>query len=82
MSRKRVREVIIETREIVLPLVPERAPCPVCAGLLLAPAEAAALLGVSQRRLFRWLEQGRVHFHETAAGQLYFCAASLRQPHA
>lgn len=80
MTRKLMREVVIETREIWFPLSLEHAArpvCPVCAGVLLAPAEAAALLVISQRQLFRWLEQGQVHFCEMAAGELFFCAASL-----
>lgn len=87
MTRKVLREVVIETQEIWLLHLPReraneqvaeaRPACPVCAAAMLAPAEAAALHGVSQRVLFHWLEQGLVHFCEPAEGQLYFCAASL-----
>lgn len=80
MSGKLTRELIIETREIWLPLVPVSAPrpaCPECGGALQAPAEAAALHCVSRRQLFRGLEQGLMHFCETAAGEMFFRAAAL-----
>lgn len=85
MTRKLVREVIFETRQVEFHLAPHAArpaACPVCQAPLLTPAEAAGLHGVSQRTLFQRLEQGLLHFCETGDGQLYFCAASLPPPSA
>jgi hypothetical protein len=39
--------------------------------------EAAAVAGVSQRRLFNLAEGQEIHFMETADGQVLFCANSL-----
>jgi len=39
--------------------------------------EAAAVAGVSQRRLFNLAERREIHFMETADGQALFCANSL-----
>ena len=35
--------------------------------------EAAALRGVSTRVIYRCLEEGAIHFIETAEGQLFIC---------
>jgi hypothetical protein len=40
-------------------------------------AEAARVSRVSERTIHRWVEDARVHFTETPAGQLLVCARSL-----
>ena len=39
--------------------------------------EAAALQGVSTRVIYRWLEDGAIHFIETAKGELFICLKTL-----
>jgi len=39
--------------------------------------EAAAIAGLSQRKLFRLAEAGEIHFMETLQGQALFCLNSL-----
>ena len=43
---------------------------------MVSPNEAAALLNVSSRSIYRWIEIGRVHFSEEPDG-LLVCADSL-----
>jgi excisionase family DNA binding protein len=44
---------------------------------MLAPQEAARRAGVSQRTVYRWVEDGRIHFAETTDGGLFVCLAPL-----
>ena len=44
---------------------------------MISPDEAAALMNVSSRSIYQWLEAGRIHFHEDQSG-LLVCADSLR----
>jgi hypothetical protein len=44
---------------------------------MIEPAEAAMLGGVSLRTIFRWMEEGRVHFTEATDGELFLCLNSL-----
>ena len=84
---KKRTETVTETREV---WVVRRArattaggrppvPCPVCGGRakMLAPEEAAAAAGLSQRELFRRVEAGRAHYSETSEGKPLVCLASL-----
>jgi len=43
-----------------------RAPCPVCRRevLMVSPDHAARIAGVSTRAIYRWVEEGAVHFTE------------------
>ena len=72
-------EVTIETREVWVihqPCPPAtnhpsaRAHCQLCAAWVewLTPDEAVTVTGLSQRQLFRLIENAQVHFRETAAG--------------
>lgn len=45
--------------------------------LMLTPEEAARLMKVTARTIYRWVETGRVHFQEMDAGSLLICLASL-----
>jgi hypothetical protein len=45
---------------------------------MLSSDEAARLLGVSERAIFRRVEARQVHFVETDDGRLYVCGSSLR----
>jgi excisionase family DNA binding protein len=43
---------------------------------MLMPHEAAINAGVSQRTIYRWIEDGRIHFVETTDGSLFVCLTS------
>ena len=83
MSGRRRTVTTIETREVlfVRRLVPETPalPCAECADAagMLTPQEAARRAGVTQRTIYRWVEDGLVHFAETADGRLFVCLAPL-----
>ena len=47
------------------------------AALMLVPAQAAAICGASERRIFRLVERGELHFIETSQGTLFVCGNSL-----
>jgi len=44
---------------------------------MISSEEAAAIAGVSSRTIYRWVEAGRIHFIETAAGGLRICSNSI-----
>jgi len=44
---------------------------------MLAPHDAARLTGISQRTIYRWIEDGRIHFVESPDGGLFVCLAPL-----
>jgi len=50
--------------------------CTESSGMITAD-EAAALQGVSTRVIYRWLEDGAIHFIETAKGELFICLKTL-----
>ena len=52
--------------------------CPIChaSGLMVSPATAAAASTQSIRTIYRWVEAGKLHYTEEAAG-LLICLASL-----
>lgn len=83
-SQRRTRTVTtIETHEVwVLRRPTPETPdilCAACVGetRMLAPQEAARRAGVSQRTVYRWVEDGRIHFAETTDGGLFVCLAPL-----
>jgi hypothetical protein len=41
--------------------------------------EAAALAGMTQRKIFHLAEGGQIHLRETTSGRALFCATSLTQ---
>lgn len=86
-------EIIIELHEVTIfrrgqnqalletcPETPQRAWCSFCereAAMLTAEA-AARVAGVSRREIYRRIEKGTLHFHETAEGLVQVCLLSLR----
>jgi len=52
--------------------------CEACPGKLgmLTPQQAAQQEGVCERTVFRWIDEGVIHFAETAEG-LFVCLAPL-----
>jgi hypothetical protein len=53
--------------------------CPQCQAVveMLAPPSAAAICGLSERELFRLIENGRLHF--TEAERIFICRNSLTE---
>jgi hypothetical protein len=45
----------------------------------LKPEEAAMVIGISARSIYRWIESGALHFTESAEGLLLICYNSLLQ---
>lgn len=82
MSLRKRTEVVVEThRTMVIRQSRHQAHawCAECARLvdMITAAEAATVLGLSQRVLFRQIEVGQLHFKETDEGPLLICADSL-----
>jgi Helix-turn-helix domain len=80
--RHRRTETTTETHEVwVVKSPPVQSPawCPECAGrsVMLTPEEAARLLRVNPRMIYRWVEGGQTHFRELEDGWLLICLASL-----
>ena len=80
MNRKRRIEITVENTLLII----RRSPLPLvwCAECpaptqMLAPEEAAALLGVNTRTIYVQVESGRLHFVETPEGKLLVCPNSL-----
>lgn len=84
MSEKKRRTVTtIETHESWAtrwraPMMPEIRSA-VCSDSpeMLTPQKAAQQAGVSQRTVYRWVDDGLIHFAETTKGDLYVCLAPL-----
>ena len=81
-KRKRTIEINVETEEFYLLRGSRKAVmawCPACAaGVRMLTAEGAAgAAGVTTRTVYRWVEQGKVHFTETAEGKVLVCVNSL-----
>lgn len=53
------------------------AECPGDTETMLTPKEAAERVGVNQSTVYRWAEEGRIHFSETPEGNLLVCLAPL-----
>jgi excisionase family DNA binding protein len=79
---KRTIELTVERSRVVV-AGPSRIQkigiCPECSAevRLVTPEEAARLLGVSVREVYRRVEAGSLHFIETREGLLLICASSL-----
>lgn len=79
---KKRREITIETESVWIIHQRRRrvhVGCAVCDPRveMLTAEDAAALCQVSHRAIYRGVEQGRIHFSETADGWLLVCPASL-----
>ena len=44
---------------------------------MITPYEAAINAGVSQRTIYRWVDEGVIHYAESAEGRLVVCLAPL-----
>ena len=56
-----------------------RISCTKCNGesWMVSPEEAAVAGGVSARAIYRWVEQNKIHFRESACGVLVVCPRSV-----
>ena len=77
---KQKTEITFEVEETIILRQAEEtltAFCPQCQALveMLAPPVAAALTGLSEREIFRLIENGRLHF--TEAERIFVCRNSL-----
>lgn len=84
-TTKRKKVITIETlRRTVIHQSPNQALKIWCAFCLaeveiITPKSAARLLNVSQREVFRRIEQGNLHFFETKVEEIFVCCNSLKQ---
>jgi hypothetical protein len=53
--------------------------CALCGTGLLAIEKAAVLCQCSRRLLYRWVEQGKLHFTELADGTVLICGHTLSE---
>ena len=53
--------------------------CPICSreGEFVTPEEAAARASVTLRTIYRWLEDGKLHFIEQPGSELFISSESL-----
>ena len=82
MEIKRKIGILIQTRrKFVIRQSPEgeRVACAECGETMLSAEQTAALLTVSQRRIFQLVELGAGHFTETDAGALLVCPNSFAE---
>jgi len=86
MTRRRV-EVIVErewARESIssAPAPSFEAHCPECGQrvTMYPPAAAALIAGVTVRTIYRLVDEKKLHFLESPAGDLYLCARTLQAP--
>jgi len=82
MRTRRVIEITIETRQVTI--IRRRqstvyAWCAACAEVveMVTAEQAAVVLGQSVRAIYRQVEQGRLHFTETAEGRIRLCFNSV-----
>jgi hypothetical protein len=47
--------------------------------LMLTAEAAAAARNTSPREIYRWLDENKLHFHESPGGTVFICSESLQQ---
>jgi len=45
---------------------------------MIRPEEAARIAGVNTRTIYRWVEEGKIHFSEALGASPLICPVSLR----
>ena len=82
MAMKRRTEIIVETERVVV-IPPQTMPahlwCETCCTQveMVTPEQAAALIQVTPRVVYRWVEAQLLHFIEEADGRVLICRNSL-----
>jgi hypothetical protein len=84
MKRKEPKVITIETRQQILIRSRRQtlvAWCEACSmnTLMIVPEQAAAICRITERQVFRQIENGELHFIETPNGKLFVCSNSF--PH-
>ena len=51
--------------------------CADCGAKLMSAEQAATVIQSTRRQIYRWVEQGALHFHEAADGSVLICSHSL-----
>ena len=83
MSDKQIKKTAVEIHQLyVVRQQKNAAPavcrqCPTAIASLVAPDEAAIITGISTRVIYRWVEEGALHFEEVAKGLLLVCLNSF-----
>ncbi len=82
MATKKLTEIIIETERTLIVgshWQPTRMRCPGCAAEveMLSPEQAAAIVKVTPRTIYRWVEAHLLHYAENPEGLLLICRHSL-----
>jgi hypothetical protein len=82
MKRTRRTRTTVERHETVVIRSArklKRVLCPECSEpvALVALDEAVKFSGISSRAVYRLIEEGRIHFAETAEGSVLICPATL-----
>jgi len=81
-EKKTRKQITIETHQLTVVHSANRAVrmwCEECARdvSMLAPDKASMLVRVTLRTIYRWVEEGKLHFIEAQPGRLLVCAESL-----
>lgn len=82
MAMKRRTEIIVETERIIVvspPTTTVHLWCDACSAQveMVTPEHAAALVQVTPRAVYRWIETELLHFLEEPDGRLFICRNSL-----
>ena len=82
MKKRRRTRTTVEVREVVVirgSRKRNRIFCAECSGAaaLLTVEEAVKISAISSRAVYRLIEEGRIHFAETAEGSVLICPATL-----
>jgi excisionase family DNA binding protein len=80
MNRKRSVKITVENNLLIVRHSSRALVCcPECPAQIqmITPEEAATLVGVSTRTIYRWVEVEHPHFTETPEGRLLVCPNSL-----
>lgn len=78
---KKVRRIRIsmETKQVLVIRSSRRIWCPECGegAQMVTPEEAAGVSGVATRAIYRWLEEGKIHFCSSREGTPLTCLNSI-----
>ncbi|HEV2912477.1 MAG TPA: helix-turn-helix domain-containing protein [Pyrinomonadaceae bacterium] len=82
MFIKRRTRVVVETHQVWAISrrgIATQSWCPDCAGevRMITPEEAAAILRLTPRTIYSWVEAAKIHFTEQPEGHLLICLDSL-----
>jgi excisionase family DNA binding protein len=82
MGTKRLTEIIIETERTLVVGSGGQPTKEFCSGCvaeveMLTPEQAAAIVKIPPRTVYRWIEAGLLHFIEDAEGIVLICRNSL-----